>query len=139
MYERPIHLYESPFSEIVQKMVEDEDSQKMNIIMEEVKRVGVSVDKEQLIKALKFDRDQYYKGYNEAKLEHETPTEYWFWDENGHIRCTCCKRLCPYQDDDGGRILTDYCGFSGKKMHTKGYDKFEIPEPDDERVHKYDY
>jgi hypothetical protein len=137
MYESPIHLYESPYSEIVKKMIEDEYAQKMNIIMEEIKRVGVHVDKDELLRALSYNRDQYYKGYNDVKFERETPSEYWYYDEDGYIRCTCCKKKCPYQDYDNGLILTDYCGFSGKKMHKKGYDKFEILEFEDERVPRY--
>ena len=127
-YESPITIYETAY----------EDSWKTDFVLNTVKKVGINVEKDELIRALKFDRDQYYKGYNEAKLEHETPSEYWFFDD-GYIRCTCCKRKCPYQDYDDGLILTDYCGFSGKKMHKKGYDKFEILDFDDERVHRYDY
>lgn len=116
MYESPIHLYET-YPEIVKKMVEDEDTQKMSIIMEEVKRVGVYVDKAELLRALSYNRDQYYRGYNDAKLERETPSEYWYYGNDMHIKCTCCGRSCAsdFKDSDD---LPMYCGYSGKRMHT---------------------
>ena len=35
-------------------------------IVKAVQQVDIEVDKEELIKALKYDRDQYQKGYNDA-------------------------------------------------------------------------
>ena len=40
-------------------------------IMSVVKRVGISVDKEELIRALKYDRGQYEKGYEDGKRDGE--------------------------------------------------------------------
>lgn len=34
-----------------------------NAVYKAVQDVGISVDKEELVKALKYDREQYYKGY----------------------------------------------------------------------------
>lgn len=36
-------------------------------IVKAVQRVGVNVDKEELVKALKYDREQYEKGYADGK------------------------------------------------------------------------
>ena len=38
-----------------------------NQVMKAVMRLGIRVDKEELIKALRYDRDQYEKGYNDGK------------------------------------------------------------------------
>lgn len=40
-------------------------------IMKAVRKVGVTVDKEELLKALKYDRQQYDKGYEDAKREQQ--------------------------------------------------------------------
>ena len=46
-------------------------------ILKAVQRVGVNVDKDELLKALKYDRDQYSKGYR---------------DRDGEtVRCKDCK------------------------------------------------
>lgn len=55
-------MYESPI-EIIQKNTE---MQMENGIYEAVTRVGIYVDKEELIKALNYDRGQYYKGYSDG-------------------------------------------------------------------------
>ena len=43
-------------------MQEDE-----NMVMKAIRKVGVNVDKEELIKALQYDRNQYAKGYEDGK------------------------------------------------------------------------
>lgn len=37
--------------------------------MKAIRKVGVNVDKSELIKALQYDRDQYAKGYEDGKNE----------------------------------------------------------------------
>ncbi len=39
------------------------------MVMKAVRKVGVNVDKGELIKALQYDRDQYTKGYEDGKNE----------------------------------------------------------------------
>ena len=55
MYESPIEVYHKD----MQTKIE-------NHIFEAVCNVGVFVDKDELIKALKYDRDQYRKGYEDG-------------------------------------------------------------------------
>ena len=59
--------YESPIEKVYrdiqrQMMKQDED----NIMVAVNQAVGYTVDKEELIKALQYDRDQYKKGYSDA-------------------------------------------------------------------------
>ena len=56
MYEPPIHLYEAPMKAIIEH--------RENAIYAKIQdAIDVQVDKEELIRALKYDRDQYNKGY----------------------------------------------------------------------------
>ena len=60
-------LYESPIEKIVgqiqtQMVKNDED----NIMVQVQQAVGYKVDKEELLKALQYDRGQYEKGYADA-------------------------------------------------------------------------
>lgn len=56
MYESPINIeYESPVY-AVQNEIE------RNVLLA-VQKVHISVDRDELIRALQYDRQQYYKGY----------------------------------------------------------------------------
>jgi len=63
MYESPI---EKIVSEISTKMTEAEENHLMYTVEQSL---GYRVDKDELIKALQYDRDQYSKGYQDAKRE----------------------------------------------------------------------
>ena len=57
--------WESPITitqEIASQIARDTD----NYIMSEIHKTGVTVNKEELIKAIKYDRDQYNKGYRDG-------------------------------------------------------------------------
>lgn len=54
-YESPVTLFEIPTT----KFYEDTNQW----FLECVKKIGISIDKEELIKAIQYDRDQYSKGY----------------------------------------------------------------------------
>jgi len=62
MYESPI---EKIYGEIQTQMVQEDE----NMVMEAVREVGINVDKEELINALQYDRNQYTKGYEDGKNE----------------------------------------------------------------------
>ena len=58
MYESPIEIHQTStqYTAIF-------DKEKDSMILKAVQGVGVDVDKEELLKALKYDRQQYQKGY----------------------------------------------------------------------------
>lgn len=59
--------YQSPIEQIY-KDVEYKFKEDMeNKIMEAVHHFGISVDKDELIKALQYDRNQYDKGYSDGR------------------------------------------------------------------------
>jgi predicted transcriptional regulator len=61
MYESPIEII-TMADEIIKRNNEATE----NEVLEAIFRVGVNVDKEELIKALRYDREQYAKGYNDG-------------------------------------------------------------------------
>lgn len=61
MYESPINIYELT-RDIQQKINQDQEEKVMECICE----YGINVDKEELIKALNYDRNQYQKGFADA-------------------------------------------------------------------------
>ena len=84
MYESPINIYELT-RDIQQKIKQDQEEKVMECICE----YGINVDKEELIKALNYDSNQYEKGFNDAlnKIRAEImelDTDYSF---EGFYRC----------------------------------------------------
>lgn len=61
MYEDPIVI--QTIADYIQKQNDAFD----NLIYEAVQKVGIYVNREELIKALEYDRDQYRKGYMDGK------------------------------------------------------------------------
>ena len=60
MYESPIEMI---YGELQTQMVQEDEK----LVMKAVRNAGVNVDKEALIKALQYDRNQYSKGYEDGK------------------------------------------------------------------------
>lgn len=61
MYKNPIEVY---VNDMLNQIRQREENQ---IVAEVSQAVGVNVEKEELIKALNYDRNQYYKGYEDGK------------------------------------------------------------------------
>ena len=57
-------MWESPIKLLQSEM----ETQLEGEVLKAVQRVGIDVDKEELLKALKYDREQYQKGYMDAVL-----------------------------------------------------------------------
>lgn len=60
--------YDSPI-EIVKKMQEQYEMDVVNNVVKCVQSYGINVDKDELLKALKYDRQQYEKGYKDGAKE----------------------------------------------------------------------
>ena len=64
MYESPINMiYDATYNNV--KQYQDEVENK--IVCEITERYAIDVNKDELIKALNYDRDQYNKGYADGK------------------------------------------------------------------------
>lgn len=65
MYESPINMvYDAAYGNII-KQYQDEVENK--IVYEITERYAIDVNKDELIKALNYDRDQYNRGYTDGK------------------------------------------------------------------------
>ena len=58
--------YKSPIEVAVTQMRVEQEKKLEGDIFRAIHEVGITVDKEQLIKALRYDRHQYEKGYNDG-------------------------------------------------------------------------
>lgn len=59
--------YEPPIKVIIAKVNEQLDGEVLKV----VQRVGIDVDRDELIKALRYDRDQYYRGFINGSQAYE--------------------------------------------------------------------
>ena len=89
MWKSPIEI---SYDEILSKF---EDG-----VFREVQNVGIKVDKEELIKALRYDRGQYEKGFIDG---------HWARDME-IVRCKDCKE---YGEWLGGKICMRYGSYYG--------------------------
>ena len=62
-------MYESPIKVVFSDLISDAVKKTDEYIVECVQKVGVSVNKDELVKALEFDRGQYEKGWNDRDNE----------------------------------------------------------------------
>lgn len=99
-------MYESPITIIKKEM----DTFVENEVFKAVQKVGVYVDNDELIKALKYDREQYNKGYSDGVASaHEQA--HWEIDCDGYYPyCSNCRH------EPEGRKMTKYCENCGAKM-----------------------
>lgn len=59
-------LYKSPIELICDNIQTQMEREEEKMVMKAIRKVGVNVDKEELIKALQYDRKQYKKGYDDG-------------------------------------------------------------------------
>ena len=63
MYESPINLV---MQDIERRMFQEEREQTEQTILNAIRKCGVYVNKEEFIKAMNYDRNQYSKGYKDG-------------------------------------------------------------------------
>lgn len=109
--------YKSPIDMIVQQMSSEFDQMKENQLMLKVNQaVDFNVDKDELLRALQYDREQYEKGYEDAKKKFERPKGEWekftvmdFVREEDVLRCNKCGWL-------NGYVAYNFCPQCGADM-----------------------
>jgi hypothetical protein len=95
-YESPLELIFSKIEEVEKERARALD----NMVWDSVMKCGVNVDKEELIKALAYDRGQYEKGYLAGRRDRDAEI----------VRCQVCRnKECMGR---GGQIV---CGITGEQ------------------------
>ena len=96
MYESPIKIIESTIDSIYKDFVKKKDDA---IFAEIQSSFGVDLDREELIRALQYDRDQYNKGYADGKRDAMAEL----------VRCKDCKHYKPMKPYPSYNGHTNYC------------------------------
>lgn len=103
-------MYESPITIVYGDIQTEFKRETESLIVSCVQNVGVDVNKDELVKALSYDRDQYDKGYADAKAD--------------IVHCEDCIYRIKHNDDYmcGIHILayirvTDFCSRGERKTN----------------------
>ena len=62
-------MYESPITIILKDLQKNFEYNVETSVMEAIQKYDIKVDKEELLKALNYERNQYVKGYLDCKYE----------------------------------------------------------------------
>lgn len=62
-------MYKSPIEMLCSEIQRHIDQENENMVITAIRNVGVNIDKDELMKALRYDRNQYAKGYEDGKNE----------------------------------------------------------------------
>lgn len=121
-YESPIKLFEQ-FGQIdslipqIEKRIQDV---REDYVHSMVVKTGIAVDKEELLKALQYDRGQYEKGYADGRLSAQSEGE---WEKHldeydcEFAKCSHCGE--EYYDANGEDTIDmfyNFCPNCGAKM-----------------------
>lgn len=110
MYESPINLfYTDPFIQAIK------DEQE-NYIMQAVQRMDVQVDKQELVKALAYDRGQYEKGFSDGIKESR-----WISVEERLPNCNGCYLVWRPHFFGGEIGMPSICYFDGQNTWHDSY------------------
>ena len=71
MYISPIEMMQSfnvnPIEKVVKEIADKSEQETEEYVMTAIRNVGINVDKDELLKALTYDRRQYEKGFQDGK------------------------------------------------------------------------
>ena len=109
-------MYESPIKLITDRVMKDFVKEQDAYILQEVVRLGVDIDKEELMRALKYDREQYEAGYADGKRDAVVHGR-WYWHEGGWWQCSecACSPADWESDPDNEYGLPPFCHACGAK------------------------
>lgn len=103
-------MYKSPIDMLVADIQHQIAQQQDEKVYKAVVSVGINVDKEELLRALKYDRDQYNRGHLDGYADAMAEV----------VRCKDCKwrntRGCPYMNfNSSERDDLDFCSDGERK------------------------
>lgn len=122
-------MYESPIQMISEDIIKDIVKKQDGVLLEAVHRVGFDVNKEELEKALLYDRNQWERGYADGKMDgyHLRDSEI--------VRCKDCKYGHRLTDANGYNYRTcNYPWGHGMMVDEYGFCKWG-ERRDDAEVH----
>lgn len=92
VYNSPISIYQETQGEMLNEIRENFESEIMATVQT---KCAININKEELLKALQYDRGQYEKGYQDGKMDaHKTGRWIDAREQCGEFMCSNCEFLC---------------------------------------------
>ena len=133
MPEVDVEGYQSPIEIIYDKLIADFNTQLENNVITAVQNYGINVDRDELIKALNYDRGQYEAGYRTAMLRYKAPRGEWIkkakrYDERAmriyaEFECSVCGARHTFPEipeTNDAYYQFDFCPSCGADMREEG-------------------
>ena len=123
-YNPPIKLIQDPFAgsafsiqnSIAKACAERFDQAVETTIMMELGKIGVTVDKDELLKALKYDRDQYAIGFHDGLVHRKTGAWIEADADSGTWECSECGEVWMLNEGNPKENNMNYCPQCGARM-----------------------
>ena len=115
-------MYESPIEVFTNKIVQDIEERTNGAIIKECVRIGVNVNKEELLKALLYDRGQYERGRFDGYMSG--------YDAAMETIVHC--RDCKWRYKDGDNVVVNYCLLNHNKVQSDDWFCADGERRDDE-------
>lgn len=116
---RAIEKYESPISLSYEDIMKDIVERQEGYIVECIHKVGVDVNKEELVKALSYDRDQYNKGYADRDAEIVRCKDCKYFDHSDFGKgeeCWCKHFVSTYDTTHCHKVMEDdFCAWGERR------------------------
>lgn len=103
MYESPVTIYTQEINRQMNEHLEES-------VFRITRAYGIDVNKEELLKALAYDRGQYEKGYEDGRASAVVHAKWEINCDGYYPYCTDCKK----EPENG--IMSKYCPHCGAKM-----------------------
>ena len=111
MYKSPITIFESTIDSFAKSIIKQKDDE---IFAEIQHSFGVDLDREELIRALQYDRNQYDKGYADGKAD--AMADLVRCKDCQHYSCGFCMHSQWWNEDDATTVENDdFCSYGERK------------------------
>jgi len=124
-YESPINInYQEGIPEFRTFYEEINEKIECRIMASVQEKMAIQINKEELTKALQYDRDQYKKGWEDARRTLQRTKGEWIYDSDNIPICNQCEQIAlqrifvkaPQLIQDIRMVKSNFCPNCGAKM-----------------------
>lgn len=109
--------YESPVTVRIQQIAQEITERRENEIFCHIEEaLGFDIDRDELVKALKYERDQFSRGFEAGYSAAKDWSEWVVDDFTGIIDCKKCHTAAPIDITSGEQYRSSFCPGCGLAM-----------------------
>lgn len=113
----PMAGYESPITVRIHQIAQEIEKRKENEIVCHIEEaLGFDINRDELVKAMNYDRDQYKQGFKAGYSAAKDWSEWVVDDFTGIIDCKKCHTAAPIDITSGEQYRSSFCPGCGLAM-----------------------